>query len=264
MIYIALPVFIAVEALLLFTVLRFRSRPGRRASPEQIEGHRRIEILWTAAPGLVLLAMLYLTFQTMAFVLETPPESMRLQVNGHQFWWEIKYDDGQVVTANEIHIPVGQSVRMELFSNDVIHSFWVPELGGKTDMVPGHLNANTYRAINTGIYRGQCAEFCGLEHAYMGFLVFADSPTDYQAWLANQRQPAAQPNSPDAQQGQQLFAQRGCGGCHAIAGTDGPGRDWPQPHPRGLAQAPSAPTCWRTSPENMARWIANPQAGEAR
>ncbi|MHB1132291.1 MAG: cytochrome c oxidase subunit II [Chloroflexota bacterium] len=257
MIYIALPVFVGVELLLVYTVWRFRSR-GDEREPEQIEGHKRIEILWTAAPGLVLIAMLYLTFQTMAFVLETPPESMLVQVHGHQFWWELKYDDGTLVTANEIHIPVGQSVRVELHSTDVIHSFWVPELGGKTDLVPGHINANTYRAIRTGIYRGQCAEFCGLQHAYMGFLVFVDSPTDYQAWLENERKPAVAPTTPEAQQGQQLFNQRGCANCHALAGTAARGVIGPNLTHMGSRSTIGA-NLLENTPDNMSRWLADPQ-----
>ena len=256
--FIALPVFVVVEGLLVFAALRFRSR-GEGEEPRQIEGHTPIEVLWTAAPGVVLIIILFLTFQSMAVVLETPPDSMRIEVVGHQFWWEARYPDDNFVTANEIHVPVGRSVRVDLSSVDVIHSFWVPELGGKVDMVPGHRNQTTFRAVKIGTYRGQCAEFCGLDHAYMGFLTMADSPREYEAWVRNQQQPAARPTTPEAMQGEAAFLTAGCAGCHAIVGTNARGVLGPNLTHIGSRQTIGA-NLLANNPENMARWLADPQA----
>lgn len=255
--FIALPVFLLVEALLLFTVLRFRNRRGAE-EPPQIEGNRRVEILWTAAPGVVLLIVLWVTFQTMAFVLESPPESMQVQVIGHRYWWEVKYPSGNFTTANEIHVPVGQTVRVDLTSIDVIHSFWVPELSGKVDMIPGHQNHAVFRALNVGTHRGQCAEYCGVDHAYMGFLVFADSPTTFAAWVQNEQQPAAQPTTAAARQGQELFASSACIGCHTVVGTPVRGVIGPDLTHVGSRTTIGANLLPNT-PANVARWIADPQ-----
>ncbi|MHB9091594.1 MAG: cytochrome c oxidase subunit II, partial [Chloroflexota bacterium] len=183
-------IFVVVESLLLFAVFRFRKR-GEGHEPRQIFGHTRLEIAWTAAPGVVLIGVLYLTLQTMAYLLAAPPDSLQINVTGHQWWWEIEYPQQGIITANEIHVPVGRPVQVNVKSADVIHSFFAPELGGRVDVLPDRTNTTWFQADREGIFRGLCAEFCGLQHANMGFLVVGNQSFD--AWVQQEKQPAAQP-----------------------------------------------------------------------
>jgi cytochrome c oxidase subunit II len=144
---------------------------------------------------------------------------LTVKVLAHQWWWEVRYPASGAVTANEIHIPVRTPVRLEVRTADVIHSFWVPELNRKIDTVPGKTNAIELNADRPGRYRGQCAEFCGLQHAHMSMYVFVDSTASFRRWLARQAQPAAPPEGPLAQQGLQVFTNGSCSACHAIRGT---------------------------------------------
>jgi len=144
---------------------------------------------------------------------------MSISVVGHQWFWEVRYPGTTAVTANEIHIPVKTPVEVRLTSADVIHSFWVPELNKKVDMLPGHPNSLELYADKVGVYRGQCAEFCGLQHAHMSMAVYADPPAKYRAWLANMARPLAPPASPQAKAGEQVFLTQQCESCHTIRGT---------------------------------------------
>jgi len=150
------------------------------------------------------------------------PTAMTLDVTGMQWWWEIRYDssepDKTFITANEIHIPVGMPVLVRLHGGDVIHSFWVPRLSGKTDTIPGQTNITWLQASQPGRYRGQCTEYCGAQHAHMGFEVVAESPADFERWREHQLQPAPPPATPEQQRGMQLVQYR-CGLCHEVRGT---------------------------------------------
>jgi len=148
---------------------------------------------------------------------------LTVQVIGHQWWWEVRYPDSGAVTANEIHIPVRTPVRLEVRSADVIHSFWVPQLNRKIDTEPGKTNVIELDADRVGRYRGQCAEFCGLQHAHMGIYVFADSRAAFDGWLARQARPAAEPAAETARRGLELIERSSCGDCHAIRGTSASG-----------------------------------------
>jgi cytochrome c oxidase subunit 2 len=184
---------------------------------------------WILAGGLLVpLAVLTVMFILNLDVLSTfpmrgkdPPPS--IVVVGHQWWWEVRYVSGPVdthfTTADEIHIPINRMVDIELLSADVIHSFWVPRLHGKEDLIPGQPNMIRIRADRPGVYRGQCAEFCGAQHAHMGLLVIAQEPAAYNAWLAHERQPASEPTTPDAKEGEQVFLSGACALCHAVRGT---------------------------------------------
>ena len=143
---------------------------------------------------------------------------LTIDVIGHQWFWDVRYEGTTAVTANEIHIPVGATVRVRVRTVDVIHSFWVPELNRKIDMIPGKDNAILLRADRTGVYRGQCAEYCGLQHAHMALLVYADPPARFRAWLSNMARRARTPTG-IARRGERVFLQEGCGGCHTIRGT---------------------------------------------
>jgi cytochrome c oxidase subunit 2 len=146
--------------------------------------------------------------------------AVRIQVVGRRWWWEVNYPDQGITTANEIHIPVGVPVQIQLESADVIHSFWVPELAGKMDLVPTRINTTTLQADHEGVYRGECAEFCGLQHAHMAFMVVAQSEGDYNTWLARQQQQVTPPTDPAIQQGQHVFESAGCVFCHTVRGLN--------------------------------------------
>jgi cytochrome c oxidase subunit II len=183
---------------------------------------------------------------------------LTVRVIGHQWWWEVRYPGTGVVTANEIHIPVRTPVRLEVRTDDVIHSFWVPELNRKIDTDPGKTNAIELNAQEVGRYRGQCAEFCGLQHAHMAMYVFVDSPAAFRRWLARQAKPAVPPTTALARQGARLFAAGSCSTCHAIRGTSATsdvGPDLTHVADRTTLAAVTIPN----RPADLARWIAHSQ-----
>jgi cytochrome c oxidase subunit II len=184
--------------------------------------------------------------------------AMTIEVVGHQWFWEVRYPGADAVTANEIHIPVGTRIDLELRTADVIHSFWVPRLNRKADMIPGRTNRILLEADEPGVYRGQCAEFCGLQHAHMGFYVFADSPARFRAWLASQAAPRSAPSTPAARRGEQVFLTSGCASCHTIRGIPANGTVGPD-----LTHVASRTTLAAlTIPNNrgqLAAWVADPQ-----
>lgn len=218
-------VWVFVTGWLVISIIRFRSRPGLPPA-RQTPGNTRIEIAWTIAPSIVLFVVLGVTISTM-FAVASPPQPTTLTVVavGHQWWWEFDYPkqpgiDTPFVTADEMHIPVGAYVHIELYSNNVIHSFWVPELGGKTDVIPGHINTMWLKGDAIGDYRGACAEYCGAQHAHMDYIVKVTSASDFQTWAATQQQPAATPSTAAETAGQKVFTSVGCSGCHVITGVN--------------------------------------------
>jgi len=186
----------------------------------------------TAVSAVILLGLLVASVST-GSALESlaRPNSVSIDLVGYQWWWQVQYSDPmpsrRVVTANEIHIPVGQPVRLRVTSRDVIHSFWVPALHGKKDLIPGRTNDLWLRADRPGVFRGQCAEFCGWQHAHMALLVIAETPQQFAAWLDAQRQTAKPPADPLAIKGQQVFDTGPCALCHTIAGTQAVGSAGP-------------------------------------
>jgi cytochrome c oxidase subunit 2 len=189
-------------------------------------------------------------------------EALVIDVTGNQWWWDVTYENPtpslRAKTANELHIPVGRQIRIQLKSNDVIHSFWVPNLHGKMDLIPGRQNVIWLQADRPGVFRGQCAEFCGLQHAKMAFTVVAESSDDFERWLAAQRQPAPPPSTPDQQHWLQIGERGTCARCHTGAGTAAGGRTAPDlTHvaTRSTIAAGTAPN----TPGYLAGWIANPQ-----
>ncbi len=220
---IAFVILIGVEGALAYAAWRFRASRAEGV-PAQIYGHTRLEILWTVAPLGVLAVVFVLMLGTMseigASVPANGPAALRIGAVGHQWWWEYRYprDGAEVVGANELHIPVGLAVDLELGSNDVIHSFWVPELGGKIDMIPGRTNVLRLYASRAGVYVGQCAEFCGLEHAWMRITVVAQPADEFRRWLDAEATPRATPAGAAAE-GERLFSAKVCASCHTIRGT---------------------------------------------
>jgi len=269
----ALGVFVVVEGLLVYSVFRFRQRSESDAIPAQIHGNTRIEILWTIAPALILLVIAVLTFRTQAANSVQPADALPIKVIGHQWWWEIQYPNQNVVTANDIYIPTGQSVQFQMTGADVIHNPWMPKLAGKTDAIPGHTNFLTFKTDQPGIYRGLCAEFCGEQHAVMRFRVVAVPPDTFNAWVKQHQQPvgpAFSPTSADAARrgpgdparGEKAFlnVKNLCITCHRIEGyKEAVGVTGPNLTYFGNRETIGAGALTNT-PENLSQWIHNPGA----
>ena len=217
-------------------------------------------VLFPAATLTALLA--YGLILTGARVAAPEVGALRIEITGEQWWWRVRYPGGAdaapMVTANEIRIPIGRQVEIRLASADVIHSFWVPNLAGKVDMIPGTVNRIRLRATRAGTYRGQCAEYCGGPHALMAFYVVALEPAQFEDWLAAQRGPAAKPLTPTQMQGEGLFLSTGCGGCHAIRGTPAAGTIGPDLTHVGGRLSIAAATLPSTA-TSFARWISDNQ-----
>ncbi len=227
--WVSVVIFVAVIGALAYIVFRFRARPGSENDvPPQTHGNTSLEIGWTIAPALVVLAVTIPTIRGIPSTYDPPSDiesngEMTVQVVGHQWWWEYRYLDAEgeldFVTGNEMHIPVDTVVRLELRSADVIHSFSIPKLAGTRDAVPGRENRSWFIAREEGRYEGQCKEFCGESHAFMRTVVYAESQAEYEAWAEAQRQPAA-PVTVETQAGLDLFFAKACIGCHTIDGVE--------------------------------------------
>ncbi len=231
-------------------------------APEGRHGRRSLILIiagGTAATALVLGVLLaYGLAMLPELVAPAPPGSLSIAVRGEQWWWRVHYfmpDGTPVELANEIHLPVDRPVQFHLQSADVIHSFWVPSLGGKMDMFPGRETQLSLLPTRTGLYRGACAEYCGASHALMNFAVVVESEADFNRWLAHQASPAREPSEPLAQQGKTLFLANGCGGCHSVRGTEARGKVGPDLTHVGSRLRLGAGVL-PNEPEAFRRWIA--------
>lgn len=216
----------------------------------------------TAATIIVITAFTVSSFFTTRALGVANKDDLTIKVRGQQWWWSVEYfgsaPDQRFETANELHIPVGRDVRIRLESADVIHSFWVPSLAGKQDLIPGRANELTIRAERPGVYRGQCAEFCGLQHAHMAFVVVAEQDAVFEAWLRAQRETAGETPDAEIAAGQQVFLSRPCAACHTIRGTSARGTIGPDlTHVGGRKYI--AAGLFETTPGSLAAWIADPQ-----
>jgi cytochrome c oxidase subunit 2 len=217
----------------------------------------------TAISTIVLFACAIWTLSTLAQVARPPaPPAFTIEVTAHQWWWNLRYlatePERIFTTANEIHIPVGQPVRFVLHSDDVIHSFWIPRLAGKTDIVPGQANETWLEADRAGIYRGQCGEYCGLQHAHMSLVVVADPPADFARWWEAQLAEAAAPASAATEQGRGIFLQR-CAACHTVRGDDAGGLLGPD-LTHLMSRSTLAAGTLPNNPATLMGWIADAQA----
>jgi cytochrome c oxidase subunit 2 len=217
--YMATAVFVLVEGLIVVAVIRFRQRKGDREAPKQVHGNTRMEIAWTILPALILAVLAVPTVLTIFALAREPKDALHVSVRAQQWWWRYEYPGAGVVTANELHIPTGRKVYLALNSRDIIHSWWSPRLAGKQDVVPGRTNHLTIEATDPGTYAGTCVEYCGLSHANMRLKVIAQTPADFDRWLAQQRAPLTKPATPLAQTGERVFLAKACVGCHTIRGT---------------------------------------------
>ncbi|MGB5303519.1 MAG: cytochrome c oxidase subunit II [Gemmatimonadota bacterium] len=250
----AVVVFVLVEGALIVAILRFRERPGG-PEPKATHGNTLLEISWTLAPAIILVLIAIPTIKTIWDV-DRPArgESLVVEAVGHQWWWEFRYPDLGIVTANELHIPVGQQIDVRLTSADVIHSFWFPRLGGKRDVIPGHETQIWFTADSAGLYLGQCAEFCGLSHALMKMELVAESPADFEVWVEGQLADAVVTDSVSFAEGTQAFMRGGCIACHKIRGTVAQGVIGPDLTHVGSRRRIAGGILDNT-PENMERWI---------
>jgi cytochrome c oxidase subunit 2 len=286
---IATFVFIVVEGVLVYSIFRYRERPNSPA-PRQIHGNNTIEIAWTVAPAIFLFIALGATIYTMFTLYPSGGPQLQVRVVAHQWWWEFDYTNypgsngHSIVTADTMHIPAGTVINAQLYSNNVIHSFWVPALTGKLDVIPGHDNHLLFEAYTSAVghtFPGECVEFCGSQHAHMHFDVVVDNADSFNTWISGQQQAAAaqnfnglscNPSGPIAQSdlvacGAKFFAQGACVGCHGIVGVnltsydDRKGANLIGPNlthfgSRDLIAGGVLPN----TPQNLATWLANPQA----
>jgi cytochrome c oxidase subunit 2 len=255
MVWVATAVTVFVVAMGAYGVVR-----GRRIREEDIRrdvpwGDRFILIAGLGVSGAILIGFFVFSLARAETLARAQP-GLEITVIGHDWWWEIRYPNG-AVTANEIHIPAGQRVNISLSSADVIHSLWVPQLGPKIDLIPGRTTHTWFKADHPGEYRGQCAEYCGLQHAHMAFFVIADAPNDFVTWMSNTAKQATPPSSALAMQGQNVFLSNTCIGCHAIKGTPANatlGPDLTHMATRTTLGAGTIPLNANT----LAAWIRNP------
>ncbi len=218
---VATIVFVAVEGMLIYSIVRYRARPNT-PEPRQLHGNDTLEIIWTVAPSLFLFAVLAGTIYTMFQLQQPAGNHIEVQAIGHQWWWEFKYPAQNISTADTLYVPKDTVVQVDLVSNNVIHSFWIPKLAGKTDDIPGHNNHVWFKADQAGTYLGICAEYCGTQHAHMRFnVVVLNSVNDFNTWLSSEQQTAQTSTNALAAKGKQVFSGAGgCGGCHGIVGVN--------------------------------------------
>lgn len=257
---ISAAVFVVVMGLIVMSIVR-RNRP---VSPHEADGDpawssRFMMIGGVIIPAIILSGAFIATLHEMVLI-SAPGRDAKftITVTGHLWWWEARYPNG-AVTANEIHIPTGETVRVLLSTADVIHSFWVPQLQTKTDMIPGRTNQTWLETDTPGRYRGQCAQFCGLQHANMAFYVVADPPSVFQEWVDNQAAPAKAPQTALAQDGLAVFTTQTCSGCHTLRGTFAAGVVGPDLTHLASRQSIAAATLQNNS-QGLAAWISDPQA----
>ncbi|HXJ73555.1 MAG TPA: cytochrome c oxidase subunit II [Candidatus Dormibacteraeota bacterium] len=257
-------IFIVVAGLLVYAVVRFRRRANDdETEPAQVYGSGPVETAWTTVPFLIVVVLTLTTARVIQQVQDArkPAAALDVQVIGHQWWWEIRYPKLGIVTANELHVPVSQGRErlptfLDLRSADVVHSFWVPRLAGKTDLIPNKVNSMWIEPERTGLFVGQCAKYCGTQHAKMLLRVYVDTREDFDRWVKEQKQLAE--NDPTAAAGRLVFERTACINCHAVNGTVGNGRFGPD-----LTHLMSRDTlgsgALTNSLEGLRAWIKSPE-----
>jgi cytochrome c oxidase subunit II len=258
-------IFLVVFGLLIYAVVKFRSRAtGTDREPAQVYGSTQIELAWTIIPILIVVVLFLATARVIHAIQDAHKPATALEVTaiGHQFWWEFRYPTLGIVTANELHIPVSDPARptptfLKLLSADTNHSFWVPQLAGKTDLIPNRVNETWIDPHETGIYLGQCAQYCGTQHAKMLLRVSVDTPEEFDAWVRAQKQPANQGEKEIA--GRRVFETTACINCHAVGGTVATGRFGPD-LTHLMSRSTIASGAAENTPENLRLWVQKPDA----
>jgi cytochrome c oxidase subunit II len=265
-------IFVVVEGILIYAIVRFRRRSATGAEPPQVYGSKPIEIAWTAAPALIVFVLVLTSARTLWEVDVDPPtpqagdNALFVTVVGRQWWWEYRYThyDGRAlrfITANELHMPAGESgiarpLYLRLESADVCHSFWVPRLAGKVDLIPGRTNHLWFQCAAPGLYLGQCAEYCGTQHAGMLLRVYVDPPEQFAEWLDRQEQPAAE--DPSLGEAKKVFLAQSCVNCHRVRGTAAQGGYAPD-LTHLMSRETLATGLLKNTPENLRKWVNDPQ-----
>jgi cytochrome c oxidase subunit 2 len=256
-------IFAVVFSLLVYSVVKFRKK-GAADGPEpaQVYGSSQLELAWTVIPVLIVVVLFLASARVIASIQNAvrPADAIEVTVVGHQFWWEYRYPKLGVVTANELHIPVSDPAHptptfLTLLSADTDHSFWVPRLAGKTDLIPNHPNSMWVDPHETGLYLGQCAQYCGTQHALMLLRVYVDSREDFDRWIQQQSKPAHA--STTVSEGQKIFEQTACINCHAVAGTVANGRFGPD-LTHLMSRQTIASGASKNTIGNLIAWIYNP------
>lgn len=256
-------IFLVVGGLLAIAIIRFRARKSDPLNePPQIYGSTQIELAWTVIPVLIVVVLFLTTARIIFAIQDAPKPASALDVTaiGHQFWWEFRYPKYGVVTANELHIPVSTDAApmptfLKLTSADVNHSFWIPQLGGKTDLIANQINTMWFDPKTTGVFLGQCAQFCGSQHAMMLLRVYVEPPEQFAVWIKSQQQAGVQAAQVAA--GRRVFETQACMNCHAIAGTAATGRFGPD-LTHLMSRATLASGVMDSTPENLRQWIKSP------
>lgn len=254
--WLAVVVFVGTMAASIWFTLAFRDNGRRQA--RQFHGNARLEVLWTIIPVVIVIIIAIPTFDRIFAIGEEPPaDALKVEVIGHQWWFEFRIPELGITTANEIHLPVGRAASFSLKSDDVIHSFWVPQLFGKTDLVPGHENHLWFTpdTVREEAYLGQCMELCGLSHAHMRFRVYVDTPAAFDAWAKKEAAARATPTGAAAT-GEAAFLKQPCIGCHTVRGTTAAGKIGPDLTHLG-GRATLAAGTLPNNPDSLAKWIRN-------
>jgi cytochrome c oxidase subunit 2 len=249
-------VYAIVAFFIVWAIVRGRRRQGREGPLGD-----NTWIVWggVVVPVLILAVLAVVTVQATAELRKPEAGALRVDVVGKRWWWAVSYPGTQFTTANEIHLPAGRPVELGIDSDNVVHSFWVPELAGKVDMIPGQHNVLRFTPRTPGTYIGECAEFCGVEHARMGFVVIVQTVTDFDRWLTRQQVTRSPPDSESAAAGQAAFMRQSCAGCHTIRGTPAQGIVGPDLTDFGARSTIGARTVENTPP-NLAKWIVDAQS----
>jgi len=258
-------VFVLVFGLLAYAVIKFRERVrDDKSEPPQVYGSTQVETAWTVIPVLIVLVLLLATVRVIANVQEAakPSDAIEVTVIGHQFWWEYRYPGFDVVTANELHVPVSDPAHptptfLTLLSADTDHSFWVPRLAGKTDLIPNHPNSMWIDPHETGVYLGQCAQYCGVQHAMMLLRVYVQTRADFDRWMEQQRRFAV--DSEAVSQGKVVFETSPCLVCHRVSGIAGDGQFGPD-LTHLMSRDTIASGAALNTPENLRKWIQDPSS----
>jgi len=258
-------IFLVVFSLLSYAIVKFRNRVAdSKREPAQVYGSTQIELAWTVIPILIVVVLFLATARVIHAIQDAPKPARRVEVTaiGHQFWWEFRYPGLGIVTANELHVPVSDPAQptptfLKLLSADTDHSFWIPQLAGKTDLIPNRVNETWLDPQETGLFLGQCAQYCGTQHAKMLLRVYVDSTEDFNAWVRGQQQPSNYDEKEAA--GRRVFESTACLNCHAIAGTNGTGRFGPD-LTHLMSRRTIAAGAAENTPENLRLWIQNPDA----
>ncbi len=253
---LATAVYVVVAGLILFAIVR--NRRGD-APTSRLNDHAFVVIGGLLVPVAILAILAVVTVRTTNDVRQPAQGELRVDVDAHDWWWEVRYPVSGIVTANEIHVPVGRQVAVNIHTADVIHSFWVPQLAGKLDAIPGQDNVLRFTAERAGVYRGECAEFCGIQHANMNFLVIAEAPTRFGQWEQTEVQGAGLPTSNETERGRLVFERESCAGCHTIRGTSATGTLGPDLTHIGSRRTLGAATVPNNT-GNLTGWIEDAQA----